>query len=687
MLMKKMQRSRSMPDPVTSAIKRAAPAALVLALAAVACTTTREPALESRSVPSYSIEDFLGTTVYQGASFTADGKAILASNDSTGVLNVYAVPVDGTPPQPLTRSATESIALSAAFPHDARFLYLSDQGGNELSHLYVQEADGTAKDLTPGDKLKANFLGWASDDKSFFASTNERDPRFFDLYEFAADGYARTLLYRNDKGYELGPVTVDRRLVALRQNHTETDTDIILFDRQANKERTLTTHQGEVFNDPVEFSRDGKFLYALCDEASEFKYLVRTELATGKREVLEKPDWDVTAAGLSKSGRYLWLEVNNDGRSDIRLYQADTMTAVKLPALPSAAITSLTFSQDESRAAFYVNGSRQPNDLYLLDLASGRAQPLTKSLNPRLQPGDLVEGEVARFRSFDNTEIPGILYKPQQASTSARVPALVWVHGGPGGQSRVSYSGLLQYLVNHGYAVYAINNRGSSGYGRAFYKMDDRKHGEGDLDDCVASKKFLAATGYVDPGRIGIIGGSYGGYMVLAALAFRPDQFTVGVDIFGVANWVRTLKSIPPYWESFKKALYTELGDPATDEEYLKRISPLFHASEIKRPLLVLQGANDPRVLKVESDEVVAAVKANGVPVEYMVFDDEGHGFRKKENQNRGYKAILDFLDAHLKNARPGGPDGVAPAASQTAGVTPAPATAPAAAPAGGSKP
>jgi dipeptidyl aminopeptidase/acylaminoacyl peptidase len=675
-----------MSEPRTSSWKRAALAAFTLTLLA-ACTTTREPALESHPVPAYSIEDFLGTTVYQGASFTADGKAILASNDSSGVLNVYAVPVDGTPPQPLTRSTTESIVLSAAFPHDARFLYLSDQGGNELSHLYVQEADGTSKDLTPGDKLKANFLGWASDDKSFFASTNERDPRFFDLYEFAADGYARTLLYRNDKGYDIGPVSADRRLVALRQNHTETDTDIVLFDRQANKERTLTTHQGEVFNEPVEFSRDGKSLYALCDEASEFHYLVRTELLTGKREVLEKPDWDVTTAGLSKSGRYLWLEVNHDGRSDIRLYQADTMTAVKLPALPSAAITSLTFSQDESRAAFYVNGSRQPNDLYLLDLANGRAHPLTKSLNPRLQPDDLVEGEVARFRSFDNTEIPGILYKPQQANASARVPALVWVHGGPGGQSRVTYSGLLQYLVNHGYAVYAINNRGSSGYGRAFYKMDDRKHGEGDLDDCVASKKFLAATGYVDPDRIGIIGGSYGGYMVLAALAFRPDQFTVGVDIFGVANWVRTLKSIPPYWESFKKALYTELGDPATDEEYLKRISPLFHASEIKRPLLVLQGANDPRVLKVESDEVVAAVKANGVPVEYMVFDDEGHGFRKKENQNRGYKAILDFLDAHLKGARRGGPDGVAPATPQTAGVAPAPAAAPVPAPAGGTRP
>jgi dipeptidyl aminopeptidase/acylaminoacyl peptidase len=658
-----------MPEPRTSFFQRAALAAFALTLLA-GCTATREPALESRSVPAYSIEDFLGTTVWQGASFAADGKTVLASNDSTGVLNVYSVPVDGKEPQPLTHSSTESVILAASFPHDGRFLYLSDQGGNELSHLYVQETDGTARDLTPGDKLKANFLGWAPDDKSFFASTNERDPRFFDLYEFAADGYARTLLYRNEKGYDLGPVSADRQKIALRLNHTETDTDIVLVDRATGKERTLTEHKGEIYNAPVEFSRDGKSLYTLCDEASEFHYLVRTDLATGQREVLEKPDWDVAEAGLSKSGRYLWVEVNNDGRSDVRLYQADTMTPVKLPALPSAAITSLTFSPDETRAAFYVNGSRQPNDLYVADLANGQGRALTKSLNPRLQPDDLVEGEVARFRSFDNTEIPGILYKPQQANAGARVPALVWVHGGPGGQSRVTYSGLIQYLANHGYAVYAINNRGSSGYGRAFYKMDDRKHGEGDLDDCVASKKFLAATGYVDAGRIGIIGGSYGGYMVLAALAFRPDQFAVGVDLFGVANWVRTLKSIPPYWESMKKALYTELGDPATDEDYLKKISPLFHASQIRRPLLVLQGANDVRVLKVESDEVVSAVKANGVPVDYLVFDDEGHGFRKKENQARGDKAILDFLDRNLKAARPGGPDGVVPA-SQTAGNKP----------------
>jgi dipeptidyl aminopeptidase/acylaminoacyl peptidase len=290
-----------------------------------------------------------------------------------------------------------------------------------------------------------------------------------------------------------------------------------------------------------------------------------------------------------------------------------------------------------------------------------------------------VTGEPVRFPSFDNVQVPGILYKPHRAAAGAPVPALVWVHGGPGGQSRRTYSGLLQYLVNHGYAVFAINNRGSSGYGKTFYKLDDRHHGDTDLGDCVHSKKMLAATGYVDSNRIGIIGGSYGGYMVLAALAFRPQEFAVGVDIFGVANWLRTLQSIPPYWESFRKALYQEIGDPTVDEAYLRKISPLFHAANIRKPLLVLQGANDPRVLKVESDEVVEAVKANGVPVEYVVFDDEGHGFRKKENQNRGYSAILTFLDQRLKATNPppeppaigGGaataPDHAAPAAPEPA--------------------
>jgi dipeptidyl aminopeptidase/acylaminoacyl peptidase len=226
------------------------------------------------------------------------------------------------------------------------------------------------------------------------------------------------------------------------------------------------------------------------------------------------------------------------------------------------------------------------------------------------------------------------------------------VHGGPGGQAVVDYSPLTQALVNHGYVVFDINNRGSSGYGKSFYRMDDRRHGEADLGDVVASRRMLVETGVVDSTRIGVIGGSYGGYMVLAALTFEPEAFRVGVDLFGISNWLRTLSSMPPWWGSVRDALYQEMGDPQADSARLHRISPLFSAARIQSPLMVLQGANDPRVLQVESDEIVAAARANGVPVEYIVFPDEGHGFLKKENEIRGYGAILDFLGQHLA-ARP----------------------------------
>ena len=198
--------------------------------------------------------------------------------------------------------------------------------------------------------------------------------------------------------------------------------------------------------------------------------------------------------------------------------------------------------------------------------------------------------------------------------------------------------------------ILGVNNRGSSGYGKSFFTSDDGKHGREPLWDCVEAKKYLVSLGYVDEKKIGIMGGSYGGYMTLAALAFKPQEFAVGVDLFGVANWVRTLKSIPPYWESFRKSFHREIGDPEKDLENLKAISPLFHADKIVKPLIVLQGANDPRVIKPESDEIVENIKKRNGVVEYVLFDNEGHGFTKKANEIKAYKAILDFLDRYLKN-------------------------------------
>jgi dipeptidyl aminopeptidase/acylaminoacyl peptidase len=323
---------------------------------------------------------------------------------------------------------------------------------------------------------------------------------------------------------------------------------------------------------------------------------------------------------------------------------------MELPSLPAGNVTGVNFSRDGKRMAFYAESSA-PRDLYIRAMDTGKVRQLTHALSPAIDPADIVQAEVVRFKSYDGVVIPGLLYKPRGASAADRAPALVSVHGGPGDQSRVGYSELTQYLVNHGYAVYSINNRGSSGYGKTFFAMDDRKHGNADLGDCVASKKMLADTGWVDPGRIGIIGGSYGGYMVLAALTFQPREFALGVDFYGVSNWPRTLESIPAWWGSFRDALYKEIGDPVKDADYLRKISPLFHADQIERPLLVLQGVNDPRVLKSESDTIVEAARKKGVPVEYLLFENEGHGLRRRDSKEKAFKATLEFLDKYLKNA------------------------------------
>jgi dipeptidyl aminopeptidase/acylaminoacyl peptidase len=322
---------------------------------------------------------------------------------------------------------------------------------------------------------------------------------------------------------------------------------------------------------------------------------------------------------------------------------------VALPDFPDGEIQNVTVSRSEKLISYKFGSDREPGNLYVYDLADKKLSQLTDTLNKEVNPKDLVKSQVVRFKSFDGLMVPNLLYQPHQATPQHPAPAMVLVHGGPGGQTRAVYSPLVQYLVNHGYVVLGVNNRGSSGYGKSFFTADDRKHGREPLWDCVEAKKYLQTLSFVDPNRIGIIGGSYGGYMVLAALAFQPDVFAVGVDLFGVSNWVRTLKSIPPYWESERKALYAEIGDPEKDEQMLREISPLFHADKIRRPLMVLQGANDPRVIKAESDEIVAEARKNGVPVEYVLFPDEGHGFRKIRNEIEGDRKILGFLDKYLK--------------------------------------
>jgi dipeptidyl aminopeptidase/acylaminoacyl peptidase len=600
----------------------------------------------------YTIEQFMDTVRIGGSSFSSDENSLLFHSNKSGIFNVYSMPIVGGAPKQLTSSTKESTYVVSCFPADARFLYSYDKGGNENGHIYLRALDGNERDLTPGEKTKARFINWSHDRKSFFFATNTRDARYFDIFEMSLADLKPVLIYQDETGFDAGAISSDKQFIAFGKSGASTsDSDVYLYNTKTKQMKHLTAHQGDVANSPQTFDPKSKYLYVLSNDGSEFMYVARYNLADGKREIVDKPAWDVAYTSFSQNGKYRVVTTNEDARTKVKIYEEATGKTVPLPALPEGDITGINISPSETKVAFYTDGARSPANLYLYDFATRKLTQMTTSLNPEINPADLVEPSVVRYKSFDGLEIPAILYTPHGASAEKKLPALVRVHGGPGGQARMPYSASVQFLVNHGYVVIDVNNRGSGGYGKTFFVADDGKHGREPLWDCVEAKKYLASLGYVDESKIGIMGGSYGGYMVLAALAFKPEEFGVGVDIFGVSNWVRTLQSIPPYWESQRKALYQEIGDPTSQLEMLKEISPLFHADKITKPLIVLQGANDPRVIKPESDEIVDAIKKRNGVVEYVVFDNEGHGFTKKANEIRAYKAILDFIDQHLKGA------------------------------------
>ncbi|WP_024770910.1 S9 family peptidase [Aquimarina macrocephali] len=609
----------------------------------------KEEIAQPIKIDQYSIEQFMDNENAISNGFSADKSKVLMTSNRSGIYNMYTVATDGGELMPVTKSDSASVFGISYFPEDDRILFRMDGNGDEIHKIFIKDSSGI-KRLTPEKNVRASFRGWAKDGKSFFYGTNERDPKYMDHYEMDIADFTSKLIYQNTDGMDFGGMSEDRKYIALSKSINTNDNDLYLLNTETKEKVKINDNLSG--NSPEDFSPDGKSFYYTTDDNAEFSYLMKYNLEDGSKEKVLEKNWDISGFYFTRNGKYQVMFTNEDAKTVMEVKEVATGTIVDFPSIENQQINRARFSRDESMALLSVGGSNTPTNSYSYDLATKKYHKLTDVLNKDINADHLVTSEVVRYKSFDGLDIPAIYYKPKQATVDHKVPALVWVHGGPGGQSRQGFSSVIQYLVNHGYAVLAVNNRGSSGYGKTFYKMDDQNHGDKDLKDCVAGKDWLAKQDIVDADKIGIIGGSYGGYMTMAALTYTPEEFKVGVNIFGVTNWLRTLKSIPPWWESFKEALYTEMGDPNTaDSVRLRQISPLFHTEKVTKPLIVLQGAKDPRVLKVESDEIVEGVKKSGVPVEYVLFEDEGHGFVKKENQIEAYGRILKFLDKYLKSA------------------------------------
>lgn len=609
---------------------------------------TKNTDIVKKEVKQYSIEQFMDNEAIGGGSFSYDNSQLLVSSNRSGIYNAYTVSVKGGEMTPITQSDSTSVFANTFFPEDNRMLLSADGNGDEIDHLFVQDLEGNVKDITPEKGAKADFYGWSKDDKSLYYGSNKRDPRFFDVYKMNLEDFSSEMLYQNEDNLTFSGMSDDENYFALTKSVNTNDSDLFIYNSKTKENIKINENQSA--NNSQDFSADNSQFYYTTDDGGEFSVLMSYNFNTKEhKKVLEK-EWDISSSYFTKNNKYMVVFVNEDGKNAIEVLDSKTMKPIDLPDFEGKSITSVGFSNDEKWMRMYVGGSNAPSDLYTYNFETKEQHRISNVLNKDIDAEDLVTAKVVRFESFDGTIIPAIYYLPHQASAENKVPAMVWVHGGPGGQTRQGFSSLIQYMVNQGYAVLAVNNRGSSGYGKTFYQMDDKNHGEKDLQDCVEGKNWLAQQAEINGDKIGIIGGSYGGYMTMAALTYTPEEFAVGVNLFGVTNWMRTLKSIPPYWESFRESLYKELGDPySADSTRLKRISPLFHTDKVTKPLIVLQGAQDPRVLQVESDEIVAGVRKNNVPVEYVLFEDEGHGFVKKENQIEANERIVQFLDKYLK--------------------------------------
>jgi dipeptidyl aminopeptidase/acylaminoacyl peptidase len=412
----------------------------------MSCSDSKKQEQADEAFETYTIEQFYENVSYYGGAFSPDESKLLVGNNSTGVFNAYEIDLASGTETALTQSDSNSIWAVSYFPEDERILYQSDNDGDEIDHIYVRQTDGTVEDLTPVEGAKANFMKWQRDNKSFLFTSNQREPRFFDLYEMDLETFSPGMLYQNDMGLDISAVSVDKRYLALVKNITTSKSEMHLFDRETDELTQLSPAGAEATFSPQFFSLDGEFLYYLTNLDDEFTYLSRYNMSSGATEKVFGTNWDVWYAYHTHNEKYRIIGINADGRTEIKIFDLASGEEVAFPEMPGKDIKGVNVSDSETLVRLTVGSSKSPNDIYLYNFETGSLEKLTDALNPDINAGHLVDAEVIRYESYDGLEIPSIYYKPKNASADNKAPALVWVHGGPGGQSRVGYFSLIQYL-------------------------------------------------------------------------------------------------------------------------------------------------------------------------------------------------------------------------------------------------
>ncbi|MCH8981886.1 S9 family peptidase [candidate division KSB1 bacterium] len=547
----------------------------------------------------------------------------------------------------------EPVSSANANPKKPGFLFSKDVGGSEFYQLfYFNLQNGNYKMLTDG-KSRNGFGLWSNNGDRFSFYTTKRNGRDWDIYVADADqaDRAQPILEKTGTWVAVDWSPDDSKLLVFNYISINESYPYVL-DRKTKELIQINPSKKKISYDSVEFSKDGNGVYLTSDENSEFQRLQYYDLKTKKMSVLTADiPWDVNEFGLSDDGKFLVFVSNEDGISKLHMWNLQTDKPVKLPEIPVGQIYGLNFSPDSKRLGMVLNTPQTPGDIYALNIEQNELVRWTYSEVGGLMTDNFVTPELIHYETFDKVDgkarmIPAFYFKPK--NVTGPVPVLISIHGGPEGQYRPFFSSATQYYVNElGIAVLAPNVRGSAGYGKSYLKLDNGYKREDSVKDIGALLDWVAGQPEFDKDRVAVIGGSYGGYMVLASMTHYNDRLSCGIDIVGISNFVTFLKNTKEYRRDLRRVEYGDERDPKMSE-FLNKISPNNNATKITKPMFIAQGLNDPRVPASESEQMVEVIRKNGGGVWYLLAKDEGHGFRKKTNRDFYYNTVAMFLETYL---------------------------------------
>lgn len=597
-----------------------------------------------------TFDQFTAIRRYQSAlAFAPDGSEIAYSVNTSGQFNLWRQSSDGGYPHQVTLLDDQAVREINWSPDGATLLYTADRDGDEFTQVFFVPAAGGQPEQIPSEPNVQHFLGWAQswspDGQSIVYAGNDREPTEQDvIVRDVRTGENRRLMAGDGIFYPTG-WSPDGRYLLVLELHSNTNMDIHLIDVDDGSSRHLTEHEDDVMYVPAGWAPDSSGFYLLTDEGREFSGLGFYDLAIDAWEWRETPEWDIENAAVSDDGRWLVWSVNEDGYSRILAQDLSTDSEAVRLELPEGVLDIMTLSREGNKLGVLWEQPCYPEELFVADLASGVVKQITHGALGGIDAQDLTQPELIRYPTFDGREIPAFLYRP--ADATGKVPVVLSIHGGPESQERPTYmySGLYQYLASRGIAVLAPNIRGSTGYGKSYQTLIHHDWGGDELKDLKAAAEYLRSCDWVDPDRIGVYGGSFGGFATLSCVSRLPDYWAAAVDLVGPSNLVTFAKAVPPTW---RRMMAKWVGDPETEVDFLMERSPISYVDQITAPLFVIQGANDPRVVKAESDQIVERLRERGVEVRYDIYEDEGHGFTKRENELKAFRDIATFLEEHL---------------------------------------